>query len=135
MKASLTNGKVFGCDFIVSANGVVPGGEVFKHVVNVNEEGAIVIDDNMRTSNPDINAAGDICSAGWVPAHHWLQMRLWTQARQMGMQAAKAMFNHAAGEEFELDFCFEMFAHVTKFFGHKVVFAWTLQWSEAGQAV
>ena len=25
------------------------------------------------------------------------------------------------GEESELDFCFEMFAHTTKFLGHKVV--------------
>ena len=117
----LNNGKVFGCDFVVSATGVVPGGEVFKHVVNVNEEGAIVIDDSMRTSHPDIYAAGDVCSAGWVPAFHWVQMRLWTQARQMGMQAARSMVTHMAGEESELDFCFEMFAHVTKFFGHKVV--------------
>ena len=28
---------------------------------------------------------------------------------------------HAAGESVVLDFCFEMFAHVTKFFGYKVV--------------
>eukprot|EP00092_Neocalanus_flemingeri_P008377 GFUD01009033.1.p1 GENE.GFUD01009033.1~~GFUD01009033.1.p1 ORF type:complete len:491 (+),score=165.10 GFUD01009033.1:159-1475(+) len=117
----LSNGKVFGCDFVVSATGVVPCGDVFKHVLNVNEEGAIVIDDTMRTSHPDIYAAGDVCSAGWTPAHHWMQMRLWTQARQMGMHAAKAMVTHADGEELELDFCFEMFAHVTKFFGHKVV--------------
>ena len=117
----LSNGKVFGCDFIVSATGVVPAGEMFKHVVRVNEEGAIVIDDTMRTSKLDIYAAGDVCSAGWDPAHHWLQMRLWTQARQMGMQAAKSMVTHANGMESDLDFCFEMFAHVTKFFGHKVV--------------
>ena len=28
---------------------------------------------------------------------------------------------HAGNEEVSLDFCFELFAHVTKFFGYKVV--------------
>ena len=37
------------------------------------------------------------------------------------MQAARSIVNQMTGEESELDFCFEMFAHVTKFFGHKVV--------------
>ena len=48
---------------MVSDTGVVPGGEVFKHVVNANEEGAIVIDDSMRTLHPDIYAAGDVSQA------------------------------------------------------------------------
>jgi len=117
----LSNGKVIGCDFIVSATGVVPAGKPFANSVNVNEEGAIVIDESMRTSNEYIYAAGDVCQTGWVPAQHWMQMRLWTQARQMGMHAARCMVQHSLSESLELDFCFEMFAHVTKFFGFKVV--------------
>merc|ERR1712013_452068 len=58
---------------------------------------------------------------GWSLATHWLPMRLWTQARQTGMQAAVTMIADAKGEEVTQDFCFEMFAHVTKFFGFKVV--------------
>ena len=117
----LSNGKLYGCDFVVSATGVTPSGEMFKHVVEVEEEGGILIDDEMRTSAPDIYAAGDVCSAGWTEAAHWFQMRLWSQARQMGMMAAKAMVAHSGGDTVELDFCFEMFAHVTQFFGYKVV--------------
>ena len=37
------------------------------------------------------------------------------------MQAAVAMVADRRGEEGSQDFCFEMFAHVTKFFGYKVV--------------
>ena len=59
--------------------------------------------------------------AGWTWSKHWMQMRLWTQARQMGMFAAKCMFHHTIREPLDLDFCFEMFAHVTSFFGQKVV--------------
>lgn len=48
-------------------------------------------------------------------------MRLWTQARQMGSYAAKCMWAAQAGEEIYMDFCFELFSHATKFFGHKVI--------------
>ena len=75
----------------------------------------------MRTSDPDIYAAGDVCTAGWTHSYHWFQMRLWTQARQMGMMVAKMMIADTEGEHIQQDFCFEMFAHVTKFFDYKVV--------------
>lgn len=39
----------------------------------------------------------------------------------MGAYAARAMVAHSNSEDISLDFCFEMFAHVTKFFGYKVV--------------
>ncbi|KAE8613012.1 hypothetical protein XENTR_v10007532 [Xenopus tropicalis] len=78
----LTNGKTYGCDFIVSATGVVPNIEPFV------------------TGN---------------------QMRLWTQARQMGWYAGKCMAADFLQQPIEMDFCFELFAHVTKFFNYKVI--------------
>ena len=48
-------------------------------------------------------------------------MRLWTQARQMGSYAAKSMWASLNNEEIYMDFCFEIFSHGTKFFGHKVI--------------
>ena len=101
----LTNGKAYGCDFIVSATGVVPNGRLIP-VRSDDEEktstsssslklsacDAICVDDNMKTGVPDVFAAGDVCEATWTPhAKHWLQMRLWTQARQMGMYAGQCM--------------------------------------------
>jgi len=119
--ARFTDGSVEGADFIVSATGVTPGGQIFRDVLKVNEEGAIVVDENMQTSVKDVYAAGDVCHAGWDWSKHWMQMRLWTQARQMGMFAAKCMYHHTIKEPLDLDFCFEMFAHVTNFFGQKVI--------------
>uniref|UniRef100_A0A8C3FWF9 Pyridine nucleotide-disulfide oxidoreductase domain-containing protein 1 n=1 Tax=Chrysemys picta bellii TaxID=8478 RepID=A0A8C3FWF9_CHRPI len=78
----LTNGKIYGCDFIVSATGVVPNVKPF-------------LDGN--------------------------NMRLWTQARQMGWYAAKCIVADFLGESIDMDFSFELFAHVTKFFNYKVV--------------
>lgn len=48
------------------------------------------------------------------------QMRLWTQARQMGWYAAKCMAAATLGDSVDMDFSFELFAHVTKFFNYKV---------------
>ncbi|PNF30166.1 Pyridine nucleotide-disulfide oxidoreductase domain-containing protein 1 [Cryptotermes secundus] len=119
----LTNGKIYGCDFIVSATGVVPNSSVFSESgkLILADDGGIKVNWKMETSVPDIFAAGDVCTASWEHAAHWFQMRLWTQARQMGMYAAKSMAASLAGEEVLQDFCFELFSHVTRFFGFKVV--------------
>lgn len=119
----LTNGKTYGCDFIVSATGVVPNSSLFgkSKEVALAEDRGIKVNWKMESSLPDLFAAGDVCTASWDCAAHWFQMRLWTQARQMGMYAAKSMAASLAGEEVLQDFCFELFSHVTRFFGYKVV--------------
>ena len=55
------------------------------------------------------------------------QMRLWSQARQMGAYAAQCMVADSNGEDIDLDFCFELFTHVTTFFGFKVCILVCLQ--------
>lgn len=119
----LTNGKIYGCDFLVSATGVTPNIAPFLNGNNfdLGEDGGFRVDEQMRTSIPDIYAAGDICTACWQPSPVWQQMRLWTQARQMGWYAAKCMAAAVLGEAIDMDFSFELFAHVTKFFNYKVV--------------
>lgn len=46
-------------------------------------------------------------------------MRLWTQAKVQGSYAAQAMLGLVEEEE---GFWFELFTHVTQFFGLKAVF-------------
>ncbi|KAM7022285.1 LOW QUALITY PROTEIN: pyridine nucleotide-disulfide oxidoreductase domain-containing protein 1-like [Passerculus sandwichensis] len=119
----LTNGKIYGCNFIVSATGVVPNVEPFLDGNNfaVGEDGGLKVDKHMHMSLPDVFAAGDICTAAWEPSPVWHQMRLWTQAWQMGWYAAKCMAAEALGESIDMDFSFELFAQITKFFNYKVV--------------
>ncbi|KAL4232913.1 Pyridine nucleotide-disulfide oxidoreductase domain-containing protein 1 [Mactra antiquata] len=118
----LNNGVIYGCDFVVSATGVIPNTYPFrKNNFDIAEDGGIKVNDKMQTSVKDIYAAGDVCNASWEHASHWLQMRLWSQARQMGAYAAKCMVSQSNNEDIPMDFCFEMFAHVTKFFNYKVI--------------
>lgn len=118
----LTNGKVVGCDLVISATGVAPNSNIYGlEDLQRGEDGGLLVDWELKTSEKDVYAAGDVCAANWPKAKHWFQMRLWTQAHQMGRYAAKAMVSNFKGEEFLQDFCFELFTHVTKFFNYKVV--------------
>lgn len=120
---AFTNGKFYGCDFIVSATGVIPNScsIICNKIFKVSQDGGIEVNDEMHTNVDDIYAAGDVCTASWKWAPHWLQMRLWSQARQMGCYAAQCIMADINKETITLDFCFELFAHVTKFFGYKVI--------------
>lgn len=123
VKVSLNNGDSIDCDFIVSATGVTPNTNF--HVVGgsfrLGPDNGIFVNELMETSLQDIYAAGDDCFAGWKWAPFWFQMRLWTQARQMGAMAGKSMAARATSVECHADFCFELFGHVTQLFGYQVV--------------
>ncbi|KAF2348005.1 FAD/NAD(P)-binding domain [Trinorchestia longiramus] len=119
----LSNGLIYGCDFVVSAIGVTPNTRLLKESDGFTfaPDGGVCVEEDMQTTVPDVYAAGDVCTPSWQWATHWHQMRLWTQARQMGSYAAKCMWSSVSGEHIYQDFCFELFTHATKFFGHKVV--------------
>lgn len=122
ISVKLTNGKSIECDVVVSATGVNPCVDYeIDEILKSGPDGGILVDELMRTSNKYIFAAGDVCYAGWVYAQHWFQMRLWTQARQMGAMAAKSIAGEINKEPVLQDFCFELFGHVTNLFGFQVV--------------
>ncbi len=118
----LTNGNIYGADLIVSATGVKPNTkfQIIDSELALSDDGGIKVDENMRTNLANVYAAGDACHASWEHSDNWFQMRLWTQAHQMGLFAAKCMMGDFNNEEVVLDFCFELFAHVTSFFGYKL---------------
>ncbi|XP_055300196.1 pyridine nucleotide-disulfide oxidoreductase domain-containing protein 1 [Sitodiplosis mosellana] len=123
VRVTLQNDEVLECDFVVSATGVVPNlnfkmrAEQFRF----GPDGGIFVNELMETSISNVYAAGDVCFAGWEWAPHWFQMRLWTQARQMGAMAGKSMAAKYNDQHIYPDFCFELFGHVTQLFGYQVV--------------
>ena len=93
--------------------------------------GGILVDRRMQTSRADVFAAGDCCDARAFEEQQggeghsslqswWFQMRLWTQARMMGMYAARCMLDDA-DEDIAFGINMELFTHVTSFCGMKVV--------------
>ncbi|EFJ51949.1 hypothetical protein VOLCADRAFT_116157 [Volvox carteri f. nagariensis] len=135
---TLSNGKVYGADLVVCGIGVVPATEWLPPELTRGSEGGVAVDRRLRSSDPHVFAAGDCCSAQWPDGSpHWFQMRLWTQvpgcgmggARVMGSFAAHSMLRPGVEEEEEEEgddnlacgFNFELFTHVTRFLGAKVV--------------
>lgn len=118
----LTNNELIECDLVVSATGVTPCIDYdLDTPIKYGPDGGIFVDDLMQTSLDRVYAAGDICYAGWDLAPHFFQMRLWTQARQMGGMAAKTIAGKLNNEPVIADFCFELFGHVTMLFGYQVI--------------
>ncbi len=62
----LTNGNIFGCDFVISATGVVPNGRKIKCLQNfsLTDDGAVRVDHRLRTGVKGVYAAGDVCQVG-----------------------------------------------------------------------
>lgn len=119
LRVTLANGDFIDCDFVVSATGVVPATSFCGPGFEKDNLGGLLVTQFMETNVTDVFAAGDACSANWTEALHWFQMRLWSQARTSGRRAAASML--APKEKRFSDFSFEIFTHVTRFLGFKVV--------------
>ena len=124
LKINLANNTDVVCDFLVCATGVTPAvSKIFHNQdVRIAPDGGIVVDESFETSIPDVFAAGDCCSPGWEFSPFWQHMRLWTQAKQMGTCVARSIVASLNKEpKVPLDICFDVFTHVTTFFGFKVI--------------
>lgn len=146
----LTNNKLIGCDLLINAIGVKANClKVDESNSSINfqlaPDGSILVDRFMRTNLPDIYAAGDVCcpytnhiqiekwlneeieeqfNQNRIQTEHWHQIRLWTQARQMGIFMANSIANNKKKECLDnliLHSCFDLFTHMTNFFGFKVI--------------
>lgn len=105
-------------------------------VPTLSADGCLVVNDMMETSVPGVFSAGDCCSfQGKNASDLYFQMKLWTQvciaiqvcvaniipcqARSMGVYAAQCMCE--CSDQYGLDAQFDLFTHITRFFGFKVV--------------
>jgi NAD(P)H-nitrite reductase large subunit len=117
----LSCGKIYEVDLIVSAIGVIPNTSFLKNnfinYIDTNDGGLKVnAKDLCVTSN--IYAAGD-CASITSNSKHWMQMRLWSQARAQGRHVAMIMTG-TAEKSYLGGFSFEIFAHHTTFWGYDV---------------
>jgi len=69
----LSNGQIHGCDLIVSATGVMPNCDWFPGDKLMDK--GIIVDSQLRTSIPNVYAAGDVCFPAWDWAKHWFNVR------------------------------------------------------------
>ncbi|MGO4547284.1 FAD-dependent oxidoreductase [Paenibacillus sp. 2TAB23] len=93
-----TNGQVttvvtdagrYEADLVVLCIGFRPNTELLKGQVDMLPNGAIIVDDYMRTSKPDVFAAGDSCAVHYNPTGQNAYIPLATNAVRMGTLVAR----------------------------------------------
>jgi NADPH-dependent 2,4-dienoyl-CoA reductase/sulfur reductase-like enzyme len=92
----LDNGETLDVDLVVMGVGIRLNTELAREAgLALGEKGAVIVDEYLRTSDPDIYAAGDIAAWPDPTFGKRLQVEHWNVARGQGLRAGRNM----AGEE------------------------------------
>lgn len=94
-KVKTTRGE-YEADLVIMCIGFHPNTALLKGQVEMLPNGAILVDEYMRTSNPDILAAGDSCAIHYNPADRPMYIPLATNAVRMGTLAARNLVRPTA---------------------------------------
>lgn len=91
----VTNKGEYETDLVVLCIGFRPNTELFKGQLDMLGNGAIVVDEYMRTSKEDVFAAGDSCSVIYNPTGKHAYIPLATNAVRMGTLVARNLVKPA----------------------------------------
>ncbi|WP_125573646.1 FAD-dependent oxidoreductase [Levilactobacillus huananensis] len=84
-----TDKKTYQTDLAIMCIGFRPNTDLLKGKVDMAANGAIITDDYMRSSNPDIFAAGDSAAVHYNPTHQNAYIPLATNAVRQGILVGK----------------------------------------------
>jgi len=91
----LSDGTRIDADMIIVGVGVAPRTELAA-AAGLKIDNGIVVDEDLRTSDPDIFAAGDIAQTYSPRLGRHIRVEHWANARRQGAVAAKAMLDQDA---------------------------------------
>ena len=85
----VTGNDEYSADMVILCVGFKPNNDLLTGKVDMLPNGAIIVDDYMRTSNPEIFAAGDSCAVHYNPNSGQAYIPLATNAVRMGTLIGK----------------------------------------------
>ena len=89
VKKVVTTGGEYEADMVILCVGFRPNTDLVKDQVETMPNGAIIVDDYMKTSHPDVFAAGDSCAVNYNPNGGHAYIPLATNAVRMGALVGK----------------------------------------------
>ena len=92
--ATTSSGREIPCDFVCIAVGIRPNVELAE-AAGLKVDNGVVVDEGMRTSHPDVYAAGDVANYPDPVFEKRRRVEHWGQAEYMGQVAGRGM---AGGE-------------------------------------
>jgi 3-phenylpropionate/trans-cinnamate dioxygenase ferredoxin reductase subunit len=88
-----STGETIECDFVVVGIGVMPCAELARDA-GLEVDNGILVDERLRSSAPNVFAAGDVANA-WHPFYgQRIRIEHWYNAHNQGPVAARAMLGH-----------------------------------------
>ncbi|MDI2098765.1 NAD(P)/FAD-dependent oxidoreductase [Ruicaihuangia caeni] len=94
----VVDGRTIPADVVIVGVGVVPNVELAEHG-GIEVKNGIVVDEHMRTSDPDVFAAGDVASAYHPVIGQHMRNEHWANAIDTGKTAAKSMLGIRASHD------------------------------------
>jgi 3-phenylpropionate/trans-cinnamate dioxygenase ferredoxin reductase component len=91
----LSGGSRIDADMVLVGVGITPNSQLAAEA-GLKVDNGIVVDEHLRTSDPDIFAAGDVAHAYNPRLGRHTRVEHWANARRQGVTAAKAMLGHDA---------------------------------------
>lgn len=95
LRRVVTDAGSYETDLAIFCIGFQPATAMFKHGLKMLPNGAIIVDDYMRTSQPDVFAAGDCCAVRYNPTGQAKYIPLATNAVRMGTLAGRNLMEPA----------------------------------------
>ncbi len=93
VKRVVTDRGQYETDLVILCIGFKPNTELFKDQIDLLDNGAIIVDEYMRTSKKDVFAAGDNCAVIYNPTGEHRYIPLATNAVRMGTLVARNLVN------------------------------------------
>jgi len=119
-----TDGRVFEADLVLVGIGVLPNADLAAAAgleVDSTRAGAVVVDGSLRTSDPDVFAAGDVCAWPCAPlSDRRLHVEHWANAHDGAPVAARSMLGQEAAHDVVPFFWSDQFDIGMEYAGHVV---------------
>jgi 3-phenylpropionate/trans-cinnamate dioxygenase ferredoxin reductase component len=93
----LSGGSRIDADMVLVGVGITPNSQLAAEA-GLKVDNGIVVDEHLRTSDPDIFAAGDVAHAYNPRLGRHTRVEHWANARRQGVVAAKAMLGQDAAD-------------------------------------
>jgi 3-phenylpropionate/trans-cinnamate dioxygenase ferredoxin reductase subunit len=90
----LSNGEVVAADLILVGVGISPNVQLAVDA-GLDVDNGITVDEHLRTSHPDVYAAGDVANTWHPDLGERLRVEHWANARRQGAVAARAMLGQS----------------------------------------
>jgi 3-phenylpropionate/trans-cinnamate dioxygenase ferredoxin reductase component len=91
---TLADGAFIACDAVIAGIGVVPR-TALAQAAGLAIDNGIAVDETLRTSDPHIYAAGDVCSFPHPLFKRRIRLECWRNAEDQARTAARNMLGHA----------------------------------------